>query len=187
METRKLMKTIITAALLFMTICTNAQDYITRNGSISFFSHTAVEDIKATNNEVVSVLNSATGSFDFKVAIKSFHFPKTAMEEHFNDEYYMESGKYPKAGFAGKLSNTADVNFTKDGTYNVTVSGNLTIKDVTKPITAKGVITVKNGKVNTQSTFTVKRKEYNIAGQSFAQSKIADEIQITVNCEFEKR
>src|SRR5689334_11187196 len=117
------------------------QTYITRNGNISFYSHTALEDIKAENNEAVSVLNAATGDLEFKVAVKSFHFEKTAMEDHFNNDDYMASEKYPKAGFKGKITNISSVNFSKDGVYNVSVTGDLTIRDITKPVTANGTIT----------------------------------------------
>ena len=55
------------------------------------------------------------------------------MEEHFNNDDYMASGKFPKAGFTGKILNITAVNYLKDGTYNVSVTGNLTIRDVTKP------------------------------------------------------
>ena len=96
-----------------------------------------MEDIKASNNEVVSLLNSSTGTFDFRIAIKSFHFPKQSMEDHFNNPDYMDSEKFPKASFSGKITNLADVNFAKDGNYNVTVEGNLTIKNVTKPVSTK--------------------------------------------------
>lgn len=181
------MKILSVIILILASFNVNAQDYLTRNGNISIYSHTDLEDVKGNNNEVVSLFNSATGSFDFKVAIKSFHFVKAAMEDHFNDENYMETDKYPKAGFSGKISNMADVNFSKDGVYTVTVSGNLTIKDVTKPVTAKGTITVKNNKVSVQSIFTVKRKDYHVMGQSFVQSKLSDDIQITVNCDYDKR
>jgi polyisoprenoid-binding protein YceI len=146
-----------------------------------------LEDVKAQNNEAVSALNASTGDIEFKVAIKSFHFVKTAMEEHFNNDDYMASEKYPKAGFKGKIANISAVNFSKDGSYNVSVSGNLTIRDVTKPITASGVITVKNGTVTVTSTFSVKRKEYNVIGESFVQQKIGEDIQIVVNCQYEKQ
>src|SRR4051794_22921880 len=111
----------------------NAQNYITRNGNISFSSHTPLEDVNAENNEVASVLNTTTGAFEFKAAIKSFHFRKTAMEQHFSDGNYMDAEKYPKASFSGKITDLSSVNFQKDGTYKVTVQGNLTIKDVKKP------------------------------------------------------
>src|SRR5689334_16403378 len=113
-----------------------AQVFLTRNGNISFSSHTPLEDVNAENNEVASTLNPSTGAFEFKVAIKSFHFRKTAMEQHFGDADYMDAEKYPKASFSGKITNLSDVNFNTDGTYKVTVQGNLTIKDVTKPVTA---------------------------------------------------
>ena len=182
------MKKIIAAGiLLFSTMQAYSQLYLTRNGNISFHSHTPLEDIKAENNEAVSVLNPATGDIEFKIAVKSFHFPKTAMEEHFNDADYMASEKYPKAGFKGKISNMSSINFSKDGIYNVSVNGNLTIKDVTKPATAQGTISVKNGIVTVASQFTVQRKDYNVIGESFVQKKIADDIRIDVNCQYEKQ
>ena len=83
------MKKIAFVTGLLISFCANAQDYLTRNGSASFYSHTALEDVKANNNEVVSVLNSSTGAMDFKIAVKSFHFAKQAMEDHFNDADYI--------------------------------------------------------------------------------------------------
>lgn len=173
--------------VFFFAINSFSQNYITRNGNISFSSHTPLEDVKAQNNEVVSVLNTSSGSLEFKAAVKSFHFQKTAMEEHFNKDDYMASEKYPKAGFNGTITNLSAVNFSKDGTYNVTVSGNLIIKDVTKPVTAKGTVTIQNGNVTVNSTFTIKRKDYNVIGESFVQKKLSDDIQVTVNCQYEKQ
>src|SRR5436853_782167 len=123
--------------ILFFVITGFSQTYITRNGNISFSSHTALEDVKAQNNEAVSVLNASNGDLEFKVAVKSFHFVKTAMEDHFNNDDYMASEKYPKAGFKGKIQNITAVDFSKDGVYKVIVSGDLAIRDVTKPVTAQ--------------------------------------------------
>ncbi|MEP6682525.1 MAG: YceI family protein [Parafilimonas sp.] len=164
-----------------------SQTYITRNGNISFSSHTALEDVKAQNNEAVSVLNAATGDIEFKVAVKSFHFQKTAMEEHFNNDDYMASGKYPKAGFKGKIANISSVNFSKDGSYNVSVSGDLSIRDITKPVTITGVINVKNGAITVTSTFSIKRKDYNVIGEAFVQQKLGEDIKIDVNCQYDKQ
>jgi polyisoprenoid-binding protein YceI len=181
------MKNIFLLIGLFFAFHANAQDYITRNGSISFSSHTPLEDINADNNEVASTLNSTTGAFEFKAAIKSFHFKKTAMEQHFGDEEYMDAGKYPKASFSGKITNLSSVNFSKDGAYKVTVQGNLTIRDVTKPVTVEGTITITNGVVTAQSKFDVNRKEYHVIGQAFLQQKIGEQIHISINCQYEKR
>ncbi len=180
------MKKILLLFCLISSLSANSQNYITRNGSVTFYSHTPLEDIKANNNEVVSVLNSSTGGFDFKIAIKGFHFVKQAMEDHFNNRNYMDSERFPKAGFSGKITNLSNIDFSKDGSYNVTVQGKLTIRDITKPVTSEGVIIVKNGKVSAQSTFTVNRKDYNVIGEAFVQKKLSDQIQVTVNCNYEK-
>ena len=183
------MKKIISVCCLtfFIAAAAFSQTYITRNGNISIYSHTPLEEVKAQNNEVASVLNAGTGDLEFKLAVKSFHFEKTAMEDHFNDDDYMASGKYPKAGFKGKITNISSADLSKDGKYDVTASGDLTIRDVTKPVTATGTLTVSNGKVTLASTFTIKRKEYNVIGESFVQKKISEDIQITVNCQYDKQ
>ena len=182
------MKPIFFSFFLFFLVAISgkAQNYLTRNGNVAFHSHTPLEDVDAENNEVVSVLNTATGQFDFRIAVKSFHFKKTAMEEHFNDADYMDAAKYPKAGFTGKITNLSAVDFTKDGVYKITVQGNLTIRDVTKVVTADGTITIKSGIVTAQSSFTIKRKEYHVIGEAFVQQKIGEDVNIIVNCQYEK-
>jgi len=177
-----------TCVLIFvLAIVGNSQTYLTRNGNVSFYSHTPLEDIKAENNEAVSVLNAATGDVEFKIAVKSFHFQKTAMEDHFNDDDYMASAKFPKAGFKGKISNISAVNFSKDGVYNVTVTGDLTIRDVTKPVSTQGTVTVKGSNIIIASTFNIKRRDYNVIGEAFVQKKISEDIQVNVNCQYDKQ
>ena len=109
------------------------------------------------------------------------------MEDHFNDDDYMASEKFPKAAFKGKITNISAVDFSKDDSYPVSVSGDLTIRDVTKPVTAKGTITVKGGTVTINSTFTIKRRDYNVIGEAFVQKKISEDIEITVNCQYESQ
>ncbi|MCX6300620.1 MAG: YceI family protein, partial [Bacteroidia bacterium] len=73
--------------LSFLFFAANAQKYMTKNGYIGFYSHTAMEDIKGDNNQVASVLDISTGDMVFQVLIKSFHFDKALLEEHFNENY----------------------------------------------------------------------------------------------------
>jgi len=91
-------KILILVTFFFVTLSTNAQNFITKNGKISFFSKTDVENIDAVNNQAVSLINSQTGSVAFSVLVNGFLFKKALMQEHFN-ENYMESTKYPKASF----------------------------------------------------------------------------------------
>ncbi len=177
------MKKNILLAILAISIVTviNAQKMYTKNGVTSFFSSTKMEDIKAENNQVLCVLNTQTGELQFSLLNKGFHFSKALMEEHFN-ENYMESNKYPKSTFKGTVADITKVNFTKDGTYPVSVKGDLNMHGVTKNVTAAGNIIVKDGKATAASKFTLKLADYNITVPSAVKSNISESIEITVNC-----
>lgn len=161
-----------------------SQTYFTRNGKISFFSSTPVEDIKAENNEVVSTLNINNGELNFQALIKGFVFPKAAMQEHFNNAQYLNSDQFPQSSFKGNITNFKAVNLKKDGSYPVKVTGNLTLHGVTKPVTADGTITVAKGAVTAKSTFKINREEYGVTVPAYAGNKIAKDIQITVDCTY---
>jgi len=163
-----------------------AQKYYTKNGNVSFFSKTNMENIKADNNQVMSVLNVQTGELQFSLLVKSFHFPKALMEEHFN-ENYLESEKYPKSTFKGTITDISKVNFTADGTYPVTVSGDLTIHGVTNKATTKGNIVVKGGKITGTSVFIVALADYKVAIPKLVEANISKTIEITVNCLYDQK
>jgi polyisoprenoid-binding protein YceI len=163
-----------------------AQKVYTKNGNISFFSKSPLENITATNNQVMSVLNTQTGEMQFSALIKSFHFEKALMQEHFN-ENYMESSKFPKSTFKGSVSDISKVAMAKDGTYPVVVSGDLTIHGVTKKVSTPGTLTVKNGVISGKSVFSVKLAEYGISIPKLVKDNIAENIEITVNCTYDQK
>ncbi len=175
-------------ALLFLASgqLATAQKVYTKNGTISFFSKTEMEDIKAENNQVMSVLNLQTGELQFSLLIKNFHFPKALMEEHFN-ENYLESEKYPKSTFKGQVTDIAKVKLSADGTYPVTVSGELTMHGVTNKVTTKGTITVKAGKATGHSVFTVALADYKIEVPKLVEKNISKTIEITVHSLYDQQ
>ena len=170
------------AILFFLLIAgytANAQKYMTRNGFIGFYSHTPMEDIKAENNQVAAVLDAGTGEMVFQVLIKSFHFEKALMEEHFN-ENYMDSEKYPKSTFKGKITNLSSVDFSKNGTYDVTVEGDLTLHNVTNKVNARGTIEVITGGINANSKFNIAPEDYKIEIPGVVREKISKDLEVTV-------
>jgi hypothetical protein len=172
--------------LTFINSTTNAQVYYTKNGKLSFFSKTSLEDISADNNQVISILNIETGAVQFSLLNNAFHFPKAKMEDDFN-ENYIESNKYPKSTFKGTITDISNVNGAKDGTYNVNVKGELMIHGVTKNVQEPATITVKDGKISATSSFKVLVKDYNIKVPSIVINKISENIEITINCNYEKK
>jgi len=161
------------------TFSLSAQKYMTKNGYIGFFSHTAMEDIKGDNNQVAGILDVGTGEMVFQVLIKSFHFDRALLEEHFN-ENYMDSEKYPKSSFKGKITNLSKVDFKKEGTYEVDVEGDLTIRDVTKKVTVKGTLDVIAGGLNANTKFKIVPEDFNISIPGVVREKIAKDLEVTV-------
>jgi hypothetical protein len=166
--------------LLTGTFQVSAQSkWFTKKGQISFYSETAVEKIEAHNKRVTAVLEQESGKLEFSVLITAFEFEKALMQEHFN-ENYMESSKFPKSTFIGKITNPTAVNYTKDGEYSVQVEGDLTMHGVTKKITEKASIIVNKGKISAKTTIQVALKDYNITVPSVVGAKIAEVIRVEI-------
>jgi hypothetical protein len=182
------MKKVMILLLIFSTIFveTKGQVYYTKNGNISFFSKTIMENINAENNQVISVINNQTGIIQFSLLNNAFHFVKAKMEDDFN-ETYMESDKYPRSTFKGIITDIGNINFNSDGTYKVNVKGDIMIHGVTKNITIPGTIIIKNGNISATSTFTLFVKDYNIKIPSIVTNKIAENLEVKVRCDYEKK
>ena len=155
--------------------------YVCKNAKISLFSSAPIEDIKAATTTGASVFDAASGQIDFSVTIQSFQFEKSLMQEHFNSDY-MESDKFPKAVFKGKIQEHLDL--AKDGSYPVTVAGDLTVHGVTKPRTIPGTITVKAGAIAITSEFMVKCADHDIKIPSIVFHNIAESIKINVSAAY---
>lgn len=169
--------------LLFSIHVANAQKYMTKNGFIGFASHTSMEEIKGDNNQVASVLDIKTGELVFQVLMKSFHFDRALLEEHFN-ENYVESDKFPKSSFTGKITNLSTVDFAKKGIYPVAVDGELTIHGIVKKISSKGTLEVLDGGINASSKFNINPEDYGIAIPSLVREKISKDLEVTVTMKF---
>ena len=181
------MKKILVIFLLSVcSIALHAQVYFTKNASVSFFSKTSMEDIDAVNNQALSVLNATTGDLQFSLSVKGFHFKKPLMEEHFN-ENYMESEKYPKSTFKGQITDIKSVDFTKNGTYKVSVKGDLTMHGVTKNVTVPGTVTIENGKVSANAKFIIALADYDITIPKIVQQTIQKTIELTISCKYDKK
>ena len=182
------MKKSMSIFLLFFLCSVNimAQKYFTKNGNISFFSKTNLEDIKASNNQVVSILNVQTGELQFSVIIKNFQFKKVLMQEHFN-ENYLETDTYPKATFKGTIAAFNKINFSKDGNYPVDIIGDLSIHGVSNKLNTTGNIIIKSGNISCTAVFNITLADYKISIPKLVESNISKTIEITVNCLYNQK
>jgi YceI-like protein len=176
------MKYIALIVLALVNFYRAGQDiYTCKNAKINMFSSAPIEDIEANSTEGVSVYNAATGDLAFSVPIRSLHFEKSLMEEHFN-ENYMESDKFPKATFKGKMQDKPDV--TKDGSYPVTVTGDLEVHGVKQSRTINGTVKVSGGVVTMTSEFMVKCADHHIDIPAIVFHHIAESIRIRVSATY---
>lgn len=176
----------IAATVLFMmsTQYGKAQKvYATKTGQIAFNASSPIEKIAAINNQTDSKFVGENGQVVFAVLIKGFKFENQLMEDHFN-ENYMESTKFPKADFKGYITNIKEVNFSKDGSYPVTLDGNLTLHGVNNKVTANGTMKVAGTAPEMEGTFKIKLKDYKVEGLYIGE-KIAPEVAITVKCKYQ--
>lgn len=172
---------VIVLSLMLGTVgSSRAQIYIGKKCTISFFSATKMEDIKAVNSVSKPVLNTKNGAFAIKASQNAFIFKSAFMQEHYN-ENYIESEKYPFATFTGTVNEVVD--YTKDGITEVTITGNLDMHGVTLPRTIKGTIEVKNGAIFMNSKFDVKVEDHKIKVPSLYVDKIAEIIEVTFAAE----
>lgn len=163
--------------LVFTSLVSNAQIFIGKTCEVKIFSDGPIEDIDAINKTSKPILNTANNEIAVKITIKGFDFDKELMEEHFNEKY-MESDKIPYATFAGKINEKID--FTKNGTYKVTVTGKLKIHDVEKERTLEGTITVKGGEIHIETKFIVLLKDHNVQIPSLVSQNISEVIEVTL-------
>jgi polyisoprenoid-binding protein YceI len=181
-----LTKTICFVLLLILTNIVSAQSlYFTKSGQINFFSETPIEDIKAVNKKVYSIINTETGAIQFTLKMKDFEFKYDAMQQHFNDEDYMDSEKYPTSAFKGIMVNREAILFTKNGSYTAIVDGELTMHGVTRPVKTNATIQVENGKISGKASFLIKLEEFNIKVPKIVIKKIAELVEVTVHCRYE--
>jgi len=178
-------KTILSLALVLATGLLFAQKKTTTSATISFDATTSLDKFpKADNKTVIASLDTKNGKLAFEATIKSFTFSNPKIQEHFNSTGWMDSDKFPTATFKGVIKDGKKVSYTKDGVYDVTVSGDLTIHGVTKPVEAQATITVSGGVIKTTSEFTIKLEDYGVNGGAIAAGKVAKEPKITVAADF---
>ncbi len=153
-----------------------AQKLSSEKSSVSFFSHASIEDIAAKTDKSTSIFNLGTGEIVFSIPVKDFEFEKALMKEHFNEKY-METEKYPKSTFQGKITGFQQ---SGSGEQQAHAIGKLTIHGVTKEVDLVGTVQNEAGKIVMKSKFMVKLKDYKIKIPTLLWKNIAEQVEVTV-------
>lgn len=173
------MKKITLFILLFIAYSVIGQEKLfTNTGTINFEASVPFfEEVKAVNRQVAIVLEPKTSAFICTVIIKDFRFKLDMMQDHFN-ENYMESNRYPKAVFKGKIEKF-DLKDINEIEKEYQIKGKLVLRGKTKQITVNALIKKVNDGIQIISDFPISIADFNIE----IPSRIADKIAKTANTE----
>lgn len=178
-------KTILFLSLITITGSVFAQPLTTTSAVVTFDATTPKDALpKAENKTVIASLNKASGAVLFEAAVSNFAFSNEMIQSHFNGDKWLNSVKFPKFTFKGKITDLSKVNFSKDGSYTVEAAGDLTIRDITKPVKTTATIVVKGAAINATAAFSILLADYSITGQPIEAGKVATEPKVTVSAEF---
>jgi hypothetical protein len=163
--------------LLFSQTWLIAQEtYLTKTAVINLDASTPLEDIKAVNKNVNTILKT-NGEIASLLLMKEFDFKRELMEEHFN-ENYVESDKYPKAYFIGKIQDFS-LDMLTESNKQFLLQGSLSMHGVTNAFETLVQIRTTKDNINIETSFIIRPEDYKIKVPRLLFKKIAQEITVT--------
>ena len=182
------MKQILLLAISLFAISTvsvYAQKYTTRDAYVYFNPNKdqSKKDYEAASKQGTAVVNAATGEVALLMPIKTFRFNNALLEEHFN-ENYLHSNKYPNANYKDKLNGFKPEKKKKNGTYNLSSSGQVTMHGVTKPFSGLVTLTVSGKTATFACNFGVRATDFNIDVPAIVKPKLAAVTPIQAKIKF---
>lgn len=179
------MKLILAMLMLAPALTSTGQKHFTKSGKISFVSDAPLEKIEAINHQASSVIDLETGRIQWAVLIKAFEFEKALMEEHFN-ENYMESSKFPKATFKGKIADYGKIDLKHDNEIVTMVSGTLEIHGVAREVDIPVSLMVNKSTLTGHTKFEVLLSDYDIEIPAVVADNLSNTVEIEVKASYEK-
>ncbi len=171
------------ALLVLVVLCSFTpiqEKKLTKTGTIIFeASVPSFEEVKAKNTAATCVLNTTNGEIAALALMKGFRFKVALMEEHFN-ENYMESSKFPKATFKGKIENFDEFKITSTS-KDYTIKGKLELHGKSKDITTIAKIKKIGTDIEVKTTFQVNISDFDIEIPSVVSKKVAKKVSIDCN------
>ena len=173
------MKKIFVTLLLFLSILVNAQSYqpsddgsklhfITKNFGINTGG-----DITGLKGKIIfDAKNCIKCFFDVSVAVKTIDTNNGKRDEHLRKEEYFDVQKYPVIHLVStKIESGADLK-------HFIFRGNLTIKNITKPISFPFSAEGKIGGALFVGSFEINRIDFGVGKESFS---LANKIKVTLS------
>jgi hypothetical protein len=157
--------------------------YSIEKGVVHFRSDAPLELIEAESAELKGLIDFEKETFAFSIPVNTFKgFNSALQREHFN-ENYMETDRFPRATFVGKIIENIDV--SQPGQYHIRAKGKLSIHGTEQERIIPAVLTIQEGQILINSTFNVILEDHNIRIPKVVQHKIAETIIVNMNAKAE--
>ena len=179
-----LINKLLALALILGALSLHGQMYEMTKGKINFKSVAPLENITAESSKLKGIMNLTDNSFAFSIEMKSFQgFNSDLQREHFH-ENYLESDKFPKAQFTGKLIDK----FNPDlATQKIRAKGQIEIHGIVKERIIEVTITKSDNKFHFTANFSVALADHGITIPRIVYQKISENISITVEGDIAKK
>ncbi|KLT70835.1 YceI family protein [Flavobacterium sp. ABG] len=163
--------------LLFTAFSILAQDKFKTSSAVVNFQASVpfFEEVKAVNKLAIIVLESHSSTLVCTVVIKDFQFKMDLMQEHFN-ENYIESHRYPKAVFKGKIQKF-DLKEVTENEKEYDVVGKLYLHGKSRAISVKALIKKVPDGIQIISNFPISVADFNIEIPYIVANKISKTVQ----------
>ena len=173
------MKKLLILLLLFTSVCVHAQNFLpTDDGSklhfaIKNFGINTGGDITGIKGKIIfDAKNTAKCFIDVTVAVKTIDTDNGKRDEHLRKEEYFNAPTYPVIHLVStKIEPGTDLK-------NFIFKGNLTIKNITKPISFLFSAEGKPGGALFVGSFDINRIDFGVGKESFS---LANKVKITLS------
>ena len=155
------------------------QEKTAQSGNILFHA-IAKKDVKANAEKFESKIDLSAKKISFIVPVQNFKFKLGLMQKHFNNEENMNSSVHPNATFTGEI--TANSNIEEEGRHIVSVKGEMTIKGITHPFDANGLLENKNGVTTISASFLVDGTKFGL--ESAKIKKFVDKVEVSLSATY---
>ncbi|MCG9792551.1 YceI family protein [Flavobacterium algicola] len=176
-------KTLLSAFILFSITLFSQKIATVKNAVVQFEASVPIfEPVAAINNSVHSALNTRNGYISFEIVMKQFHFEKSLMEAHFN-ENYLETDRYSKATFKGIIENF-DLKEINNLPKTYLIKGKLKIHGKTKAITTKVKLQYNQKGLLLVSKFDINTDDFDIVIPALVRNKISKTVAASIRSLF---
>lgn len=170
---------IITASL-FWVQNSDAQIFTSDSGYVEFESSAPLLTFKGTSDNLNGFLNTDTNEVDFYVDLSTLDTGNRRRDRDMR-QVYLEVERFPFAEFSGEI--VTPWNPESNNPQTVSVEGSFTMREISRPFSAEGVITLVDGGYQIEASWEILLEDYNIDRPRIVFYELSDvqKIRIDIN------